>query len=170
MTASPNRRPRAARAVPKAPAPAPEDEYLKLQNQICFPLYAASRLMVGAYRPLLAPLEITYPQYLVLLVLWEKDGLSVGAIGERLLLDSGTLTPVLKRLQAQGLVTRSRTAGDDRVVENWLTPKGKAMKKDAVRVPIELICRSGLDAPELDRIRAMLGDLIVTLQKMTGAE
>jgi MarR family transcriptional regulator, organic hydroperoxide resistance regulator len=159
----------AVRAQAEPPAPAPEDEYLKLENQLCFPLYAASRLMVGAYRPLLADLGLTYPQYLVLLVLWEKDGLSVGAIGELLLLDSGTLTPVLKRLQAQGLIVRSRTAGDDRVVENWLSAKGKAMKKDAVRVPIELICRSGIGMDELERLRSMLHDLIGSLQKIQSA-
>ena len=157
---------RAVRAIPEAPAPPPEEEYLKLENQLCFPLYAASRLMVSAYRPLLAELGLTYPQYLVLLVLWEKDGLSVGAIGELLLLDSGTLTPVLKRLQAQGLIMRSRTAGDDRVVENFLTAKAKAMKKDAVHIPIDLICRSGIAMGDLERLRTMLGDLIVLLQKM----
>src|SRR6185312_4768999 len=91
---------------------------------------------------------------------------SVGALGDLLFLDSGTLTPVLKRLQAQGLIVRSRTAGDDRVVENWLTAKGKAMKKDAVHVPVELICRSGIEMGELVRLREMLGDLIVRLQKM----
>jgi DNA-binding MarR family transcriptional regulator len=159
---------RAARAVPEPPPPAPEEEYLKLKNQLCFPLYAASRLMVGAYRPLLAELGLTYPQYLVLLVLWEKDGQSVGEIGELLLLDSGTLTPVLKRLQAQGLIVRSRTAGDDRVVQNFLTPRAKAMKKDAVHIPIDLICRSGIEMGDLDKLRTMLGNLIVLLQKMQG--
>jgi MarR family transcriptional regulator, organic hydroperoxide resistance regulator len=150
------------------PPPPPEDEYLKLENQICFPLYAASRLMVGAYRPLLVDLDLTYPQYLVLLVLWEKDGLSVGEIGDKLLLDSGTLTPVLKRLQAQGLVARSRHAGDDRVVENRLTPKAKAMKKDAGRVPIDLVCRSGMSPKQLDKLRKTLRELMLTLQKMQG--
>lgn len=157
--------PRPSRAA-RSPSPPPEDEYLKLENQLCFPLYAASRLMVNAYRPLLAELGITYPQYLVLLVLWEKDGLSVGAIGELLLLDSGTLTPVLKRLVGQGVIERRRNAGDDRVVENWLTPRGKAMKKDAVRIPVELICRAGIEMGELARMRAMLGGLIVSLQRI----
>ena len=159
---------RAARAKSEPPAPPPEDEYLKLKNQLCFPLYAASRLMVSAYRPLLSELGLTYPQYLVLLVLWEKDGQSVGEIGDLLLLDSGTLTPVLKRMQTQGLIERSRTAGDDRVVVNVLTPKAKAMKKDAVRVPIDLICRSGIEMRDLEHLRTKLGDLIVLLQKMQG--
>jgi DNA-binding MarR family transcriptional regulator len=154
--------------MPEPAAPPPEEEYLKLKNQLCFPLYAASRLMVGAYRPLLAELGLTYPQYLVLLVLWEKDGQSVGEIGELLLLDSGTLTPVLKRLQAQGLIVRSRTAGDDRVVQNFLTAKAKAMKKDAVHIPIDLICKSGIEMRDLEQLRKMLGDLIVLLQKMQG--
>jgi DNA-binding MarR family transcriptional regulator len=155
---------------PPPPPPPPEDEYLKLENQICFPLYAAARLMVGAYRPLLADLDITYPQYLVLLVLWEEDGLSVGQIGDKLLLDSGTLTPVLKRLQAQGLVERGRHAGDDRVVVNRLTAKAQAMKKDAVRVPIDLVCRSGMSPKQLDRLRKTLRELMATLQKMQGPE
>jgi MarR family transcriptional regulator, organic hydroperoxide resistance regulator len=162
----PSRAARASRPAP--PPPPPEDEYLKLENQICFPLYAAARLMVSAYRPLLADFDITYPQYLVLLVLWENDGLSVGEIGERLLLDSGTLTPVLKRLQTQGLVERSRNAGDDRIVENRLTAKARDMKKNAVRVPIDLVCRSGMGMEELDRLRKTLHELIVTLQKMQG--
>lgn len=157
---------RAARAIPPPPPPDPEEEYLKLENQLCFPLYAASRLMVNAYRPLLTELGLTYPQYLVLLVLWEHDGLSVGAIGDLLLLDSGTLTPVLKRMMAQGMIVRSRSSGDDRVVENWLTAKAKAMKKDAVRVPITLICNAGIEMGELVRMREMLGGLIASLQKI----
>ncbi len=143
-----------------------EEEYLKLENQLCFPLYAAARLMVNAYRPLLAELGLTYPQYLVLLVLWEQDGLSVGAIGDRLHLDSGTLTPLLKRMQSQGFVIRSRGAKDDRVVESWLTTKAKAMKKDAVRVPIQLLCSTGIEMGELQRLRQTLGGLVVTLQKL----
>src|SRR5690348_6068674 len=94
---------------------ADEAESLKLDNQLCFALYAASRFMTNAYRPLLADLGVTYPQYRVLLVLWEHDGLSVGEIGARLHLDSGTLTPLLKRLAQQGLIERRRSEADDRV-------------------------------------------------------
>src|ERR1700729_2045222 len=93
---------------------AAEPDYLRLDAQLCFPLHLASRLVVNAYRPLLAEFGITYPQYLVLMVLWETDGLSVGAIGERLYLDSGTLTPLLKRMVKQGLLVRRRQGADDR--------------------------------------------------------
>src|ERR1700679_3522615 len=110
------RRVKTASVAPEVPPEAaPEEAYLKLENQLCFPLYAASRLMVNAYRPPLAELGLTYPQYLVMLVLWETDGLNVGAIGDRLLLDSGTLTPLLERLLGQGLIERRRGAGDDRI-------------------------------------------------------
>ena len=114
-------------------------EILKLQNQVCFPLYAASRLVVQAYRPLLADLGLTYPQYLVMLVLWEQDGVSVGHLGERLYLDSGTLTPLLKRLEKQGLVERKRSVQDDRTVENFLTEEGKLLKEQAVGIPTEVV-------------------------------
>jgi DNA-binding MarR family transcriptional regulator len=143
-----------------------EADYLKLENQLCFPLYAASRLIVNAYRPLLEELGLTYPQYLVLLVLWETDGLSVGAIGELLYLDSGTLTPLLKRLEKQGLVKRRRSASDDRIVENWLTDEGHDLKTRAVRVPVQLLCSAGLNMDELASLRSALGGLIVTLRKL----
>lgn len=140
-----------------------ESEYLKLDNQLCFPLYAASRMMVNAYRPLLSELGITYPQYLVLLVLWEADGLSVSAIGERLHLDSGTLTPLLKRLASLGLIERRRSPEDDRVVGNWLTPAGRELKKKAVHVPIQLLCSAKLDVDELAPMRRVLQRLIDAL-------
>src|SRR4051812_33126791 len=111
--------PRNARATAALKAPAgQDDEFLKLGNQLCFPLYAASRLVVQAYGPLLEQLGLTYPQYLVLLILWERDGATVREIGEQLYLDSGTLTPVLKRLGQAGLVKRVRSATDERNVEN----------------------------------------------------
>src|SRR4051812_33631946 len=100
----------------RAKAPKPSRDDLRLDRQLCFPLYVAARLIVSAYRPLLGPLGLTYPQYLVMLALWEEDGLSVGALGERLHLDSGTLTPLLKRMERQELVKRSRSSADDRVV------------------------------------------------------
>src|SRR5690349_3301599 len=102
-------------------------------------------MMINAYRPLLADLGVTYPQYLVLLVLWETDGLSVSAIGDRLYLDSGTLTPLLKRIAAQGLIVRRRSEDDDRVVGNWLTEGGLALKKKAVGIPVQLLCNAELD-------------------------
>ena len=137
-----------------------EFDVLKLDNQMCFPLYAASRLVVQAYRPLLEELGITYPQYLVLMVLWEKDGSSVSEIGARLSLDSGTLTPVLKRLAAQTLVKRRRSKHDDRAVENWLTERGRGLKLKAVEIPMKLLCRTAIDLDEVIQLRKALQPIL----------
>jgi MarR family transcriptional regulator, organic hydroperoxide resistance regulator len=144
-----------------------EDEFdaLKLDNQICFPLYAASRLVVQAYRPYLERLGITYLQYLTLMVLWEKDGSTVGEIGERLMLDSGTLTPVLKRLEADGVIKRKRDADDDRVVQNWLTARGRSLKKKAVDIPTQLLCSTTV---ELDEVSVLKSALSPVLQKLVA--
>lgn len=112
---------------------------LALSDQLCFPLYAAARAVQQRYRPLLEPLGLTYPQYLVLLVLWEHDGPSVGELGDRLHLDSGTLTPLLQRLDAAGLVRRSRSDDDGRVVRVHLTPEGHALRERAAAVPHTLL-------------------------------
>ncbi len=135
-------------------------EILKLQNQVCFPLYAASRLVVQAYRPLLADLGLTYPQYLVMLVLWERDGVSVGDLGEQLFLDSGTLTPLLKRLEKQGLVERIRSPQDDRTVENFLTEAGRLLKEKAVNIPTELVCNAQLEDTNIDELKSQLRELL----------
>src|SRR3954471_19467130 len=110
-------------------------DHLKLDRQLCFLLYGASRAVTQLYQPLLAPLGLTYPQYLVMLVLWEHDGASVKDVGHRLGLDSGTLTPLLKRLAAQGLVTRRRDDDDERVVRIDLTADGKKLRAKAKSVP-----------------------------------
>jgi DNA-binding MarR family transcriptional regulator len=144
-------------------------DYLRLDAQLCFPLYLASRLVVNAYRPLLEPLDLTYPQYLVLLVLWEHDGASVGAIGERLSLDSGTLTPLLKRLAKQGLIARRRQTEDDRVVENWLTAEGKALRARANHIPVELLCRAELTLDDVVQMKGMLEVLIERLRPRESA-
>jgi DNA-binding MarR family transcriptional regulator len=136
---------------------------LKLDNQLCFALYAASRAVTSAYQPLLAALELTYPQYLVLMVLWEEDGASVSRIGERLYLDSATLTPLLKRLSARGLLERRRSQRDERVVEAHLTPEGKRMKRRAAEVPAHLFAKSQLSARELAALRGNLQRLTSTL-------
>lgn len=133
---------------------------LLLDQQLCFALYRASRALTRAYAPLLAPLGLTYPQYLVLLVLWEEDGASVSRVGERLDLDSGTLTPLLKRLEAQQLLTRRRATGDERVVELWLTEAGRALRARALPIPLQLVClMSPPQAPDLDAIAALRGAL-----------
>jgi DNA-binding MarR family transcriptional regulator len=118
---------------------------LQLDEQLCFALYNASRALTRAYAPLLEPLGLTYPQYLVLLVLWERDGVPVKQVGERLALDSGTLTPLLKRLEQQGLVERRRGADDERLVRTHLTPTGRALRGKARKIPMELACRAGFD-------------------------
>jgi MarR family transcriptional regulator, organic hydroperoxide resistance regulator len=132
------------------------DEALKLDNQLCFVLYAASRAVTQLYQPLLEPLGITYPQYLVLLVLWEEDGASVRRLSERLHLDSGTLTPLLTRLEAAGLVRRERSTEDARVVDIHLTAAGKRLKRAARAIPEALLCRLGMNVAEVVRIRREL--------------
>ena len=121
-----------------ATSPDTPAEALKLSNQLCFPIYAAANAIQKAYRPHLTPLGLTYPQYLVMLVLWEADGLSLGDIGRRLHLDSGTLTPLLKRLETAGLVTRRRSHEDERVVLIALTEAGRALKARAEPIPFRL--------------------------------
>jgi MarR family transcriptional regulator, organic hydroperoxide resistance regulator len=135
------------------------DEYLKLDNQLCFLLYGASRAVTQMYQPLLEPLGITYPQYLVMLVLWEEDGASVRTLCDRLYLDSGTLTPLLTRLESAGLVRRERSLADARVVDIHLTTEGKKLKRTARAVPEALLCRLGLPLAELARVRGELKHL-----------
>ena len=125
------------------------DAALQLDNQLCFALYSASLAMTKVYKPLLAPLGLTYPQYLVLLVLWEKDGLMVSELGERLYLDSGTLTPLLKRLETSGLVARLRDVADERRVHITLTPAGRKLKALAAKIPGCILTASRCSIPEL---------------------
>jgi DNA-binding MarR family transcriptional regulator len=113
----------------------PASQALQLDHQLCFALYSASLAMTKLYKPLLAELGLTYPQYLVLLVLWERDGLRVSDLGERLCLDSGTLTPLLKRLESAGLLSRQRSSEDERNVHIHLTGAGRALKTRAADVP-----------------------------------
>lgn len=121
-------------------------ESLKLQNQLCFPLYVIAKEITGLYRPFLDELDITYPQYLVMMVLWENDGLSVNHIGEKLYLDSGTLTPLLKRLENKGFISRKRKKEDERVVEVFITEAGKALQAKACEIPAKIYKK--IDATE----------------------
>lgn len=141
---------------------------LRLADQLCFSLYAASRAVTAAYGPLLAPLGLTYPQYLVMLVLWETDGVSVKSIGEALALDSGTLTPLLKRLETQGLLTRARSVDDERVVEIHLTAEGKKLKAKARTIPEKLVACMGTELAEIGRIRDELNALTRTVRSGSG--
>lgn len=119
----------------QSPAPIDASTLLGLDQQLCFALYSTSLAMTRVYKPLLSALGITYPQYLALLVLWEDDGLSVGELGKRLFLDSGTLTPLLKRLESLTLVSRLRAVDDERRVRITLTPAGRALRAKAAQIP-----------------------------------
>lgn len=119
-------------------------EMLKLENQLCFALYEASRAMIDIYRPLLEELGITYPQYLVLLILWERGARSIKEIGALLRLDSGTLSPLLKRLEASGLILRRRRPADERVVDISLTEEGRALQQRASSIPERISCELNL--------------------------
>jgi DNA-binding MarR family transcriptional regulator len=125
------------------------DQALKLDNQLCFALYSASLAMTKLYKPLLADLGLTYPQYLAMLVLWERDGLMVSELGERLFLDSGTLTPLLKRLEAAGLVARIRALDDERRVHVTLTADGRKLKARAAKVPACVAQAAQCPLPEI---------------------
>jgi MarR family transcriptional regulator, organic hydroperoxide resistance regulator len=141
------------------------DNALSLDNQVCFPLYAASHLMTRLYRPLLDQIGLTYPQYLVLLVLWEQShACSVGDICQRLHLDSGTITPLLKRLESNGLISRTRSPQDERRVFVSLTPQGQQLQQQAAHIPNTLSCQLGLSAQELSQLRTQLHDLLNKLQ------
>ena len=145
------------------------DEWLKLDHQLCFALYSSSLAMTKLYKPLLAPLGLTYPQYLVMLVLWESDGLSVSTLGQRLSLDSGTLTPLLKRLEASELITRKRAEDDERRVDIFLTKSGRSLKKKAQSIPPELACATACSLEELSSLTRRLHELRVQLTDHVNA-
>ena len=127
-----------------------------LEDQLCFALYAASRAMTARYRPLLDAIGLTYPQYLVMMLLWEEDNQTVGQLGARLSLDSGTLSPLLKRLTTAGLVTRHRRVEDERSVAIALTDAGRALRDKAGEISEEIICALDLDREEFADLRAKL--------------
>jgi len=143
---------------------------LKLDNQLCFAVYAAAQAFTATYKPLLAPLGLTYPQYLAMLVLWEEDGLTVSAIGDRLGLDSGTLTPLLKRLESAKLVSRTRDAADERQVRIALTPAGRSLKQKAKAIPAKLLCASGMSLAEIKGVHSALRKLGSNLKAAKGAD
>ena len=134
----------------------PDTDWLRLDRQLCHAIYATSLSMTRLYKPLLEPLGLTYPQYLVMLVLWEGDDLGVAALGERLGLDSGTLTPLLKRLERGGLLQRLRDTADERRVRLLLTPAGRALREQAAPIPRSLACAAGCDLDELSELTQRL--------------
>lgn len=135
------------------------DQALQLDNQLCFALYSASLAMTKLYQPLLQELGVTYPQYLALLVLWERDGVMVSELGERLSLDSGTLTPLLKRLEAAGLVARIRDVEDERRVRISLTAAGRRLKGKAEKIPGCILAAADMPLRELAQLKGQLRDL-----------
>ncbi|MDF2462842.1 MAG: ohrR [Ramlibacter sp.] len=135
------------------------DKALLLDNQLCFALYSASLAMTKLYKPLLDELGITYPQYLAMLVLWERDGLMVSELGERLSLDSGTLTPLLKRLEAAGLIARIRDVQDERRVHITLTAAGRKLKARAQKIPGCILAASQCSIPELVQLTRQIRGL-----------
>ncbi|KIH84340.1 MarR family winged helix-turn-helix transcriptional regulator [Pseudomonas batumici] len=130
---------------------------LLLDNQVCFALHSTSLLMTKVYKPLLQALNLTYPQYLAMMVLWEKDGLTVGEISTRLLTDPGSLTPLLKRLETEGLLSRTRSKEDERVVIVKLTEQGRALREQARGIPQCILAASG---DSLERLRALQAELV----------
>ena len=141
---------------------------LPLRKQLCFAVYSTSHAFTRAYRTLLEPLGLTYPQYLVLLVLWERDGMRVKEIGAQLYLDSGTLTPLLKRLEGLGYVRRVRDPSDERQVTILLTPAGQALEQKAASVPKDIGCMTQLDMAEMLELIDRLTKLRSSLQGACG--
>ncbi|AIS16974.1 MarR family winged helix-turn-helix transcriptional regulator [Pseudomonas rhizosphaerae] len=141
------------------------DDSLLLDNQLCFSLYSTSLLMTKVYKPLLHALGLTYPQYLTMMVLWEKNGMTVGEISTRLLTDPGSLTPLLKRLEVEGLLSRTRSKEDERVVIVELTPQGRALRDKAGSVPLNIVKATGHSVEELRALQVSLLSLRKNLQQ-----
>ncbi|WP_131912874.1 transcriptional regulator OhrR [Celerinatantimonas diazotrophica] len=142
---------------------AEDDEGLLLDNQVCFALYSAANAIVRAYRPLLIELDLTYLQYLVMMVLWQSNGINVKTLGEKLHLDSGTLTPLLKRLEGKKLVQRRVSQRDERVKELFLTEQGMAVKQKALSIPDAMFCKMNLPAEELMMLKGLCEKVTKTL-------
>lgn len=147
-----------------------DSEWLRLDRQICFSLHAASRAFNGVYRVVLKDLGLTYPQYLVMLVLWEEGDLPVKKLGERLRLDSGTLSPLVKRLEAAGLVRRERSAADERSVLVRVTGEGAALRERALEVPRRIGSATGFDLAEIGALRDRLDRLTAALDEAARTE
>lgn len=148
-------------STPSTPSPA----ILRLDNQVCFALYSASLAMTKLYKPLLDQIGLTYPQYLVMLVLWEQDGVTVSELGERLFLDSGTLTPLLKRLEAQGHIARLRDVQDERRVRITLTAEGRALRDQAEAIPPCVLQSTQCSIAELTALTTELKQLRARLSE-----
>ncbi len=139
-------------------------EQLKLENQLCFPFYSVSRMIVRKYQPLLDELEITYPQYLVLLVLWENDSMPVNDIAKRLFLQTNTVTPLLKRMESQGIITREKATDDERKVIVRLSEKGKSMEQLAAEIPFKLA--EAMNNFSIDELKALHSTLYRMIEQL----
>lgn len=135
-------------------------ETLKLKNQVCFPVYALAREIMNHYRPILDEIDLTYPQYLAMMVLWEEETQTVNQLGEKLLLDSGTLTPLLKRLEQKGFVNRTRSASDERVVLVTLTEKGRGLYKKASCVPEQFVTSLNISMEEIIQLKTITDKIL----------
>ncbi|MDO5099961.1 MAG: MarR family transcriptional regulator [Eubacteriales bacterium] len=140
------------------------DDLLRLESQLCFPLYACAKEVVKQYKPMLDPLGLTYTQYIAMLVLWEYGEVNVKTMGEYLYLDSGTLTPVLKRLEQQGYITRKRSDADERVLTVKLTKEGRELKEKAQVVPEQMACRMSMSKDDFDELYRLLYKMLGKLQ------
>ncbi|MCR5541072.1 MAG: MarR family transcriptional regulator [Ruminococcus sp.] len=135
-------------------------ELLKLDNQLCFPIYAASRVITSLYTPYLKPLGLTYTQYIFFLVLWEKDGITVGEICKRLMLDSGTLSPIIKKLRQQGYIEKQQSSSDERSFIVTLTDKGRELRKQAENIPLQVGRCVDLAPEKAEQLRELLYELL----------
>jgi DNA-binding MarR family transcriptional regulator len=141
------------------------NDSLLLENQVCFPLYSAANAMIRAYRPVLNAIDLTYPQYLAMLVLWQHRRLTVTEVGEKLRLDSGTLTPLLKRLEAKELVSRNRSSEDERVRIISLTERGLALRKEAQTIPESLQCQINMPPEQAQQLKTLCLALLALLDE-----
>ena len=146
-----------------SPTPSAKNSLLKLENQLCFPFYAVSRLLTKAYQPLLQALDLTYPQYLVFLLLWEHEQLTVKELGDKLLLDSGTLTPLLKRMEQKQWLSRRRDPRDERSVIIGLLPAGRTLEAQADQIPVQMLDQMQMSEAEIRSLRTHLTHLLTQL-------
>lgn len=155
-------------ALPEPPASSPEPDLLALENQVCFALAVAARGVIGVYRPILEPLGLTHPQYLVMLALWQRSPRTVRDLGDALQLEPATLSPLLKRLEAQGYLTRRRSAADERALDVELTAEGRALRERALGIPPQVVDRLGMGLDELAALRDRLTEVIAAVQRPAG--
>lgn len=141
------------------------EEVLKLENQVCFPLYSAANAVVRNYRPLLEQLDLTYLQYLVMMVLWSENGINVKELGSKLYLDSGTITPLLKRLETKALVRRTRCEHDERIRKLYLTQAGFDLKKKAQTIPNAMVCKLDIELDDLVQLKHLCEKIILRLNQ-----